>query len=97
MKIINGGYLKKYAETHKDIAQQLWSWYYDVKSQKWEKGLDIKEHYATADPLPNNHAVFDIKGKKYRIVVAVNYQKALVDIRFIGTHAEYDQIDTVNI
>ena len=97
MKIINSGILKRYAETHKDVEQQLWSWYYDVEAQKWKMPLEIKERYATADPLPNNHVVFDIKGNKYRIVVDVDYQRQLVDIRFIGTHAEYDKIDAINI
>ena len=97
MKIINVGYLKSYAKTHKDVEQQLWSWYHDVSTQNWKMGLDIKKRYATANPLPNNRAVFDIKGKRYRIVVAINYQRQLVDIRFIGTHPEYDKIDAINI
>ena len=42
--------------------------------------------------------VFNIKGNDYRLVVAIDYEKGIVWIKWIGTHAEYDGIDvrTVN-
>ena len=41
---------------------------------------------------------FNIKGNDYRLVVAIDYEKGIVWIKWIGTHAEYDGIDvrTVN-
>jgi mRNA interferase HigB len=41
--------------------------------------------------------VFNIKGNTYRLVVKINYDYAIVWIRFIGTHAEYDKIDASKI
>jgi hypothetical protein len=35
----------------------------------------------------------DIKGNDYRLVVAIDYEKGIVWIKWIGTHAEYDDID----
>jgi mRNA interferase HigB len=35
--------------------------------------------------------VFDIGD--HRLFVAVNYTAGLVDMKFFGTHAEYDRID----
>lgn len=37
--------------------------------------------------------VFNIKGNSYRLVVAVDFEKAIVFIKWIGTHADYDRID----
>jgi mRNA interferase HigB len=44
-----------------------------------------------------NRAVFNIKGNKYRVVVAIKYEFFVVYIRFIGTHADYDAIDAATI
>lgn len=37
--------------------------------------------------------MFNIKGNDYRLVVAVDYEKSIVWIKWIGTHADYDNID----
>jgi Uncharacterized protein conserved in bacteria len=44
-----------------------------------------------------NTVIFNIKGNKYRIVVAINYDFGIVYIRFVGSHKEYDNIDTTTI
>jgi mRNA interferase HigB len=41
--------------------------------------------------------VFNIKGSRYRVVVAIRYDFFADYIRFIGTHAEYDAIDAATI
>jgi mRNA interferase HigB len=33
------------------------------------------------------------QGKDYRPVVAIDYEKGIVWIKWIGTHPEYDRID----
>ena len=47
--------------------------------------------------LANNRVVFNIKGNDYRVVVAMRYDKQIMFIRFIGTHAEYDRIDAITV
>jgi len=41
--------------------------------------------------------VSNIGGNKYRLVVAVKYSAQLVFIRFVGTHADYDNIDAAKV
>jgi mRNA interferase HigB len=41
--------------------------------------------------------VFNIKGNRYRVVVAVQYTYRLVCLRFVGTHQAYDKIDATTI
>jgi mRNA interferase HigB len=40
---------------------------------------------------------FNIKGNHYRLVVAVDFEKGIVWIKWIGTHADYDQIDVMEV
>ncbi len=42
--------------------------------------------------------MFNIGGHKYRLVVEIQYRVAIVWVKFIGTHAQYDliNVETVN-
>jgi mRNA interferase HigB len=97
MRIINAGKLKTFGEKHRDATDRAWAWYYDVQAATWKKPIDIKKDHSTADVLADNRVVFNIKGNRYRIVVRINYEKQLVEIRFAGTHAEYNHIDAITI
>jgi mRNA interferase HigB len=41
--------------------------------------------------------VFNVKGNAYRLVVAVDFEKSIVWIKWIGTHEDYDRIDVRTI
>jgi mRNA interferase HigB len=40
----------------------------------------------------SDRVVFSIKGNAYRLVVAVDYQRQIVFIKWLGGHAQYDKI-----
>ena len=53
----------------------------------------VKRLYASASVVSSDRIVFNIKGNDYRLVVAVDFEKGIVWINWIGTHADYDDID----
>lgn len=77
--------------------QPLKAWYDEAKAATWKSPQDIKNAYRNASFIANNRVVFNIKGNDYRLIVAVAYRVRIVYVKFIGTHAEYDQIDAVTI
>lgn len=82
---------------HPDAEQPLRAWYYDVKHADWRSPAHIKSVYRTASVVGYNRVVFNIKGNKYRLVVAVHYGFRIVFIRFVGTHKAYDAIDAARV
>lgn len=97
MRIISRKTLREFGEKHSDALQPLQAWYFDVKHSRWKTPAEIKAIYRNASFLANNRIVFNIKGNKYRIVAAVQYDFELVYIRFVGTHKEYEKIDALVI
>jgi len=97
MRIISRKKLREFWERHPDARQALQAWYADARHANWQTPADIKNIYRNASIVPNNRAIFNIKGNKYRLVVAVQYQYGIVYIRFVGTHREYDEIDAATI
>jgi mRNA interferase HigB len=64
---------------------------------RWERPADVKANRRNVSILANNRVVFNIKGNDHRLVVAMRYDKQIIFIRFIGTHAEYDRIDATTV
>ncbi|EKD0838829.1 type II toxin-antitoxin system HigB family toxin, partial [Escherichia coli] len=67
------------------------SWYDEVIRENWKTTQDIRNRFNSADFLPNNRVIFNIKGNNYRLVVQVVYQAGMVIVERVGTHAEYDK------
>jgi mRNA interferase HigB len=97
MRIISRKRLRDFWLHHPDAQSSLEAWYADVKQAEWKTPADIKNVYHNASVVANNRVVFNIKGNKYRLVVAVKYEYGIVYIRFIGTHPEYDKVDVDTI
>ena len=82
---------------HPDVEDMLKVWEKETKHAHWQTPANIKARYRTADILPGNRVVFNIKGNHYRLVVKIHYNTGIVYIRFVGTHAEYDKINAETI
>lgn len=82
---------------YKDSEQSLKAWFNEIKKEQWQSPNDVKNKYRNASIVANNRVVFNIKGNKYRLIVAVQYKFKIIFIRFIGTHKECDKIDVENI
>ena len=100
MRVIALSTLKKFWEddsSHMDAREPTLSWYRHVLKADWASPANVKADFAKASVLKSGRVVFNIAGNKYRIVTWVNYPYRVVYIRFIGTHAEYDEIDAQTV
>jgi mRNA interferase HigB len=89
--------LRDYWIKHPDSEQYLKTWYDTAMSSDWKTPNDVKLTYANASILKDSRVVFNIKGNSYRLVVKFNFEKQWIFIRFIGTHLEYNKIDSSTI
>lgn len=85
------------SSAHADARQPIRAWYRRALRAQWASPADVKADFASASILRGGRVVFNIGGNKYRLVVQINYQFGIVYIRFVGTHAQYDQIDAQKI
>jgi len=78
---------------HAALKAALDAWFDEVKKARWSSAGDVKRSYATASIGSADRIVFNIKGNDYRLVVAVDFEKSIVWIKWVGTHRNYDKID----
>jgi mRNA interferase HigB len=100
MRIIAKRTLRRFWETHPQGAEaktQLQVWHSIVKAADWANPADVKKTFGDASILKNSRVVFNISGNKFRLVARINYAYRIVYVRFVGTHEEYDKVDTETI
>ena len=100
MRIIALSTLKAFWEndpSYTDVIQPTLAWYRHALKADWATPAEVKADFKNASILKDGRVVFNIAGNKYRLVVWINYACNVVYIRFVGTHAQYDQIDAQTI
>ena len=97
MTIIARKTLVEYWEANPRSEEQLKAWFAEADEASWTTPADVKANYGNASILRDGRVVFNICGNEYRLVVWINFEFFTIYIRFIGTHAEYDEIDAQDI
>ena len=85
------------SSAYADAEIPLTEWYRHMEKACYQNPQEIKADFGTASILKSGRVVFNIGGNKYRLIVAIDYARQLMFIRFIGTHAQYDKIDAETI
>jgi mRNA interferase HigB len=89
--------LIEFSNKHANARKSLATWKAAVEIAVWKKKQDVLADFPKAKLINENRARFEIVHNTYRMIVKINYDGQIVQIRFIGTHNEYDRIDPVTI
>ncbi len=97
MVIIAKGTIIRFTENHPDATIALMEWYDVVAGADWANVAQVRSTFNSVDYVGNDRFVFNIRGNRYRLIVAILFNIRTVYIKFIGTHAEYDKIDAKTV
>jgi mRNA interferase HigB len=93
-------YLKKlndFGQSHANSRKSLAVWKLVVEQADWKNKQDVLRDFPKAKMIQNNRARFEIVHNTFRLIAHIHYDDKIVEIRFIGTHNEYDRIDPATI
>lgn len=90
MHIISRKKLLEFTQVHANALTPLDDWYKIAKSANWGHIDDVRKFYPSADGV-GNFTVFNIKGNDYRLIVSIEYQKQMIYVKYVLTHAEYNK------
>jgi mRNA interferase HigB len=94
VRVISEKALKDFAQQHPDADAPLRAWCKLVKSGIYRNLAELKRTFGSVDYVSTGKGdfyVFNIAGNKYRLIAAIHFNRQMLFIRFILTHAEYDR------
>lgn len=91
--IITRATLLYYCRKYPRAETALKEWYHELVMQDFRNFNELKKVYGNASLVSDDRVVFNIMGNQYRLVVRVVFSYKAIQIKWFGTHAEYDQID----
>ncbi len=97
MLIVYLNKLDQFGKKHANARKSLSASKMVVEKVMWEKKQDVLQDFPKAKMIKNNRARFEIVHNSYRLTAHIHYNDRIVEIRFIGTHAEYDNINPETI
>ncbi len=78
-----------------DAEKPLREWFKTALAADWASLRDVRRVYPHADGIQTRSGdtltVFNACGNKYRLIVRIRYDWRLINIRYVLTHARYDQ------
>ncbi|WP_020601748.1 type II toxin-antitoxin system HigB family toxin [Spirosoma spitsbergense] len=89
--------LLAYCQLYPSASNALKQWYAELHGQDFTNFNDLKAAYGSVSIVGDNRLVFNIMGNKYRLVVRMAFEYKTIQIKWFGTHKEYDTIDVTTI
>ena len=89
--------LLEYCKKYPSAATALQEWYYEFLISEFRSFNDLKKQFGNVSLVGDDRVVFNIVGNKYRLVVRMVFEYKVIQIKWFGTHSEYDKIDVSKI
>lgn len=95
MKVLNKILLEKFIKKHNTARTPLNRWLESIENNSFANHNELKATFSSADYVGNARYVFNIKGNDFRLVVLIVFVGGFANVRFCGTHAEYDRLKNI--
>jgi mRNA interferase HigB len=97
MRVIARNTLVRFWTKHPEARVPLERWFNLVRAAHWATMDEVRKAAPKAKVLNAERARFEVAGGNYRLIVAFDFRRQAVFVKFIGTHAEYDRIDALTV
>lgn len=95
--IINRKTLRLYISTYRSAETALEVWYNELVNAEYTNFNELKRDFPSASLLGDDRMIFNIKGNEFRLVVRVVFTYRVIQIKWFGTHKEYDRINPLTV
>ena len=90
MRVISNKALTDFAALRPASGEPLQAWRRIVEASTFRSSAELRRSFNSVDRVDDFY-VFDIGGNKYRLITAIHFNRQVIFIRHVFTHAQYDK------
>src|ERR1700690_326478 len=90
MRIVSRKAIREATAKHSEWSASLNAWHQITKGADWKTFADVRKSWRNSDVV-GGFVVFDISHNKCRLIATIKYKWRMVYIRYILSHADYDE------
>ncbi len=75
----------------------LFGWYHELVISDFKSFNELKKVYGNVSLVSDDRFVFNIMGNQYRLVIRILFDFKAIQIKWFGSHNEYDKIDVTTV
>jgi mRNA interferase HigB len=87
--------LLEYCKKYPEAAVALQEWYYELLKSEFKNFNELKKVHGNASLVGDDRVIFNIMGNNYRLVVRIVFEYKAIQVKWFGTHSEYDKTDVL--
>jgi mRNA interferase HigB len=95
--IITRRTLLAYAKKYPMAKTALFEWYHELNKSSFKSFNELKKVYPNVSLVGDDRVVFNIMGNKFRLVIRMVFEFKAIQIKWFGSHSDYDKIDVGTI
>ena len=88
--------LLDYCKRYPSAETALQEWYHELNQADFKNFNELKKVYGHASIVADDRVVFNIMGNHYRLVVRIVFEFKAIQVKWFGTHEEYEKIDVTS-
>jgi mRNA interferase HigB len=89
--------LLEYVKQYPLASTAILDWYHEIEKADFKNFKELKKVYGNASLVGDDRIVFNIAGNKFRLVVRIVFEYKAIQVKWFGTHKEYDKIDVESV
>ena len=90
MHVLSKKALREFWEQYPDSEEPLRRWFRIADKNDFRNFAELRATFGSADRV-DDLIVFNIGGNKYRLIVAIHFNRRKIFVRQVLTHADYDR------
>jgi mRNA interferase HigB len=90
VRIVGVSKLDEFARRHAGARKSLANWEKVVRPATWKNSEGIQRTFNSVD-YAERKTIFDVGGNNFRLIALVDFEKQLVLVSDVMTHAEYEK------